>query len=63
MVTATYTLDASKPTDVQLFYSPDKTEPRTWLPATTFPAQPGTNTHYWNCDAAGATYGQFFFKL
>jgi len=63
MVTATYTLDATKPTDVQLFYSPDKTEPRTWLPATTFPAQPGTNTHYWNCAASGATYGQFFFKL
>jgi len=64
MVTATYTLDATKPTDVQLFYSPDKTEPRQWLPATIFPQKTaGTHTDYWNCDDTNAKHGQFFFKL
>jgi len=63
-VTATYDLDATKPTDVQLFYSPDKAEPRQWLPATIFPQKPaGTHTDEWDCSEDGASYGWFFFKL
>jgi len=61
-VTVIYDLDAAKPTDVQFFYSSD-TVAYGWLLATTFPQKTaGTNTDYWDC-AAGATYGQFFFKL
>ena len=63
MVTATYDLDAAKPADVQLFYSPD-TVAYGWLLAETFLQKPaGTNTDTWDCNAAGVVYGQFFFKL
>jgi formylglycine-generating enzyme required for sulfatase activity len=63
LVTATYDLDATLPTDVQLFYSPD-TVAYGWLPAVTFPAKdPGTNTDFWDCNAAGVVYGPFYFKM
>jgi len=70
-VTVTYDLNTTKPTDVQLFYSPDTvgysapgTTVGNWLLAETFPAKlTGTNTDIWDCDAAGVLYGQFYFKV
>ena len=62
-VTATYTLDAVKATDVVLYYSSD-TIAFGWLTATTFSQKsPGTHTDIWDCNAAGVLYGQFYFKL
>ena len=49
--------------DVVLYYSPTPDPGATWMPAVTFPATGGTNTHIWDCEDDGVLYGLFYFKL
>jgi len=60
-VTVNYTLAGSSAGVVLYSTTPDPVA--TWVPAVTFPATDGTNTHIWDCEDDGVLYGLFYFKI